>query len=183
VTKVSIYVPILDVRDFQQDRYSASISSTGESIDLIMPSIGTLFLNNPTKFQKRNNAPLQTVTAHQELVAAMRADSSLCVKTLSLVVQNGTVNNQFFNDGKKGDRDLVPHVTRMAIGWKHSGENYDQQFQYVYFEMVLDGSEAPLDHKKATDELSGIFKSKLTIETEDDEDSDSGGDEEGLDTT
>jgi hypothetical protein len=173
VTKLSLYVPIVDVRDFQQDRYSASITKDGSTIELVLPSIATFFVNNPTKFQKRNKAQVQTVTAHQELVAAMRADPSLCLKTMSLVMPNGAcVNNAFFNDGKKSDYDLVPNVTRMAIGWKHNGEDFDQEFQYVYYEMVVDGSEAPLEHKKSVDELAGIFKSKLKVENEDDDEDD-----------
>jgi hypothetical protein len=170
VTKITIYVPVYDMRDLQQGRYSASLSPDGSVIRLKLPSIPFLFYQDAKKFQAREKSRecKQTVTAHRKVVSKMISDEKKGVKTVSLMLDDESVNNSQFNEGKADELALVRRVRRCAQAWKHNGEKFTQEFTYVTYEVVVDGTEEKLDYmNKAVDELSGILSSKLEIEDED----------------
>jgi hypothetical protein len=178
VTKITIYVPVFDVRDLQQGRYSASLSPDGGKIILKVPSVPFLFYQDAKKFQAREKDRVceQTVTAHRKVVSKMTADDKKGTKTLVLILDEETVNNSHFNEGKADELALVRRVFRCAQRWKHNGEKFQQEFTYVTYEMVCDDSEEKLDHtSKGVDELAGILSSKLDFE-----DDDSDGDDETM---
>jgi hypothetical protein len=173
VTKITIYIPVYDMRDLQQGRFSATLSPDGSKILLKMPSIPFLFYHDAIKFQARekDRECSQTVTAHRKVVVKMAADDGKRgIKTVVLCMNdNETVNNSHFNEGKPDELSLKPRVFRAAQAWTHNGQKFKQEFTYITFEMAVDDSDEKLDHmNKKVDDLTEILLSKLDIEDDDD---------------
>jgi hypothetical protein len=172
VTKITIYIPVFDMRDLQQGRYGATLSPDGSKIILKMPSIPFLFYHDAIKFQARekDRECAQTVTAHRKVVVKMTADEGKRgIKTVVLCMNDDeTVNNNHFNEGKSDGLSLKPRVFRAAQAWTHNGQRFQQEFTYITFEVAVDDSDEKLDHmNKKVDELTGILLSKLDIEDDD----------------
>ncbi len=109
------------------------------------------------------------MTAHRKVVSKMISDEKKGVKTVSLMLDDESVNNSQFNERKADELALVRQVRRCAQAWKHNGEKFTQEFTYVVtYEVVVDGTEEKRDYmNKVVDELSGIVSSKFEIEDED----------------
>jgi hypothetical protein len=199
VSKLTLYLPIMDARDVEGQRYGCKIGDGGRSIVLTLPVFPFYMYNYAERFQGRIHGSEADTKAHSLVATKILGDPAKATKTVIFDLPEdaparcpaGTscplsVNNGYFNTGIADEYMVEQKLFLFGIKWKFAGQPREGKHIFVFYEFVIDGTEEMLTKpKKARDDLSELFAGTLEIEDEDADgtgDGDGDGDGDGMKT-
>jgi hypothetical protein len=173
-TKITLYFPGIDARDFYTGLFSAKVVNGGKAIKVTMPTIPDFwlrFLNkiNKTKLDK-GDANKQDKEAHEMLITRMQTAAGDSLRTIDALYEfpEGTlVSNKMFNKGATDDSVLIPHIQGCGSKFKAITQSHFA----VSFDMVVVGSEEQIRNRKDDeDDMTDMFAGMDFGEDDDEED-------------
>jgi hypothetical protein len=183
VGRLTIYVPIHDIRDFQAGRFKASLTEEGDRIVFRVPSIPYFMWKVVRKegmddsYAVLQQEDLRSGSICQNTVASVAAAATkiegldnLLLKVVTLTMpqihrENVTLNNEHFNKGQEGTMNLTGRLRRAGSTVK----GQTQTHAFVWYSVAIDGTDQKLRNVKVNseeEELAKALNSTLFIDDE-----------------
>jgi hypothetical protein len=162
VDKLSLYKPIYDIKDFQEGRYSARLSSDGTGIYCVEPTIPHFLWTSKDRTSIQaivDGGDVCNVTDKSYKITTTRLQENKEFRTTEVYYafpKGVTCNNEHFNKDDKGMSPPNPfhlltkmHLQQRVIGTStDSGDDIYDFMPFVVWKVAIDGLDARTQPKK-----------------------------------
>jgi hypothetical protein len=157
VSKLTIYLPITDLRDFtEKQRFKASLLENFDGVRITMPTMPSYLMQaediESLHAQEGTNKCWPTERSHKVLGVALEANESQQTKQVTYRFPDGmTCNNKLFNDDVGDDYKLAANLRfkEVIIGKGAGGVDVKQLCPLVFWQIAIDSETPNLETKKA----------------------------------
>jgi hypothetical protein len=167
VDKLSIYMPIIDIKDYSEGRYSARLCQDGGGIIISEPTIPHFFWEDPDEIQSLvDGTNVCTVTRLAYRVIATRVQETKEIRTHEVEYRfdkDITCNNEFFNLDVNGGPPNTPLkliakmvVQKRVLGVDSLGKDIVDYMPFVVWRMAIDGDEVNRTSAKRNSPSAGL---------------------------
>jgi hypothetical protein len=141
VSKVSFYLPVLDLQDYIDRRYTASISDDGSKIILRVPSCPNYMKNAMGRVCRIFHQEVQEAEMIAHGTVAATAFSRL-TRAIEITLDGGeTFNNYYFNDGMPGDELFIDSKPLPIDSKSKCGRTMSNLLCLASFSVAINGTE------------------------------------------
>jgi hypothetical protein len=143
ISRLNIYVPVLDIRDYNEGLYSASISADGSCINISKPALAM--------YQRKKASTIYNTHAgddkedkifeqHEVVCATLAANKNHNSRHIVFQLPSNTkVTNECFN-GTSNSLDLSQNIFTVKVKCTFKGTEVVQQFFFLRYSMGLRGT-------------------------------------------
>jgi hypothetical protein len=177
VSKLSLYLPINDIRDYTGGKYKAVLMRTMDGVIVTMPTVPSFLFNiNNVKelhdLEEGKDVCPASERAHKIVATSIKANDAKQVKQVTYQFPASmTCNNKHWNDSA-GDLKLWNNLRflEVEVGKQADGTSMMQMMPLVYWSLVVDGETRRIETKTSPNGVDEITKamnrmSKMKIST------------------
>jgi hypothetical protein len=170
IDKLTLYLPILDIRDYKDHKYKAGLLGDFSGVVVKMPSVPNFLFGDVAQMHNLeavSNLCVPTQKAHKVHGYAINANELCQVKEITYKSPKGmTCTNKHFNEKENGGCSLVNSLRlfKAVVGWDSTvNKEIKQKIIFCYWQMPVDGETRRIEETSVidTDGLGDVLQGML----------------------